>query len=183
MQPLTSQFYAFLITVLAGIAIGVIFDFYRVIRGLARPRKVFTYLGDLVFWVISTMVIFFLLLVGNWGEIRFYVFVGILTGIGLYLRCLSRYFIKTFGLLFFIVRKALMFIAKVLSMAWLVITYPFIVIGNIVIIPIGFLGNTCARGTRWVSKLLNRFIGAPVKGYISQVERRIKNRLIKYLKK
>lgn len=183
MQSLTSQFYAFLVTVLAGVTIGVIFDFYRVIRGLARPRKVFTYLGDLAFWVISTMVIFFLLLVGNWGEIRFYVFIGILAGIGLYLKCLSRYFIKTFALFFLIIKKTLMYIAKTLSMIWFIVTYPFIVIKNIVIIPIGFLGITCARVIRWVKKLLNRFVGAPVKGYICRMERRIKNSLIKYLKK
>lgn len=183
MQSLTSQFYAFLVTILAGVTIGIIFDFYRVIRGLARPKKVFTNLGDLAFWVISTMVIFFLLLVGNWGEIRFYVFVGILAGIGLYLRCLSRYFVRTFGLFFLVIRKTMALIAKALSVVWFIITYPIIVIRNIVIIPIGFLGTTCSRGTRWVSRWLNRFIGAPVKGYISQLERGIKNRLIKYLKK
>lgn len=183
MQSLTSQFNAFLVTVLAGATIGVLFDFYRVIRGLARPKKVLTYLGDLTFWIISTLVIFFLLLVGNWGEIRFYVFVGILAGVYLYLKCLSRYIIKTFAMFFFIIRKTIMYIIKAVSVLWFIITYPFAVIRNIVIIPIGFLGNACTLGTSWVNKGLNRFIGTPVKNYISRVKRRIKDRLIKYLKK
>ncbi len=183
MQSLTSQFYAFLVTILAGVIIGILFDFYRVVRGLVRPRKVFTHLGDLTFWVVSTLVIFFLLLVGNWGEMRFYVFIGILAGIGLYLKCLSRYFIKIFGAAFLIIRKILMLVAKVCSTLWLIIIYPFVIIRNIVVIPIGFLGRTCAGGANWVKKCLNRFIGSPVKGYISRVERRLKDRLIKYLKK
>lgn len=183
MPSLTSQFYAFLITILAGVTIGILFDFYRVTRGLVRPRKVFTNLGDLAFWAIATLVVFFLLLVGNWGEIRFYVLIGVLAGISLYLKCLSTFFIKTFNIIFMIIKKMLMFIFKVFSVVWFVIMYPFIIVRNIVVIPIGFMGTTCARGTRWARSGFNRYVGTPAKGYVSRVERGLKNRLIKYLKK
>lgn len=174
MQSLNSQFYAFLVTILAGITIGILFDFYRVIRGMVRPKKVFTYLGDLTFWVISTLVVFFMLLIGNWGELRFYVWVGVLVGITVYLRYLSRYMLKVFGFLIYIINKTVAFFLKVLGIMWMIISYPFIIIRNIVIIPVGFLGTTCFRGFRWINRLADRAIFSPVKIKLSAVKTRIK---------
>ncbi len=37
MESLSTQLYAFGIVMLAGISLGVLFDFFRVIRGLLRP--------------------------------------------------------------------------------------------------------------------------------------------------
>lgn len=179
MQSLNAQFYAFLVTVLAGITIGILFDFYRVIRGLVRPKKVFTYLGDLTFWVISTLVVFFLLLIGNWGEIRFYVWVGVLVGITAYLRYLSKLIIKVFSFLIYIINKTAALVLKILGILWMIITYPFIIIRNIVIIPVGFLGTTCVRGFRWINRIANRLAFSPAKLRLAAVKARIKKKFKK----
>ncbi|NLY11126.1 MAG: spore cortex biosynthesis protein YabQ [Firmicutes bacterium] len=90
MEDLTFQLYAFAITILAGLSIGIIFDFYRLIRKVLRPGIISTAIMDLIFWlVISPLTIIYILL-ANWGELRFYVFLGISLGLVFYFLALSR---------------------------------------------------------------------------------------------
>jgi len=86
---LAEQTYGFLMTILAGGVAGLIFDLYRVARSLARPRQVATAVTDLLYWIVVTPIVFALLLAGNWGELRFYVLIGLGVGLLLYFQALS----------------------------------------------------------------------------------------------
>lgn len=179
MQSLTSQLYAFLVTIITGIAIGILFDFYKVIRGLTRPRKAFTYLGDLAFWIIATLVVFFMLLIGNWGEIRFYVVIGVFAGTALYMKFFSKGFLRLLSGLILVVKKIIRFIIKVLGTIWLIIVYPFIIIRNIVIIPVGFLGTTCLRTFRWLKRGVGHLVLKPMRQCLNKFKHQIKKMLKK----
>ncbi|HMM22193.1 MAG TPA: spore cortex biosynthesis protein YabQ [Selenomonadales bacterium] len=80
----------FVITVVTGCLLGLLFDVYRIGRGVLRPHWVITSLADLLYWLLATAIVFVALLLGNWGEVRLYVFIGLLTGVLLYYRLLSR---------------------------------------------------------------------------------------------
>lgn len=84
MQRLELQFYAFFMIVLSGIALGMLFDLLRALRGYYRPNRWVGAAGDLLFWGAATLVLASGLFFGNWGEYRFYVLVGLLLGLGLY---------------------------------------------------------------------------------------------------
>lgn len=84
------QIDTFLYTLLTGIILGVIFDFYRVFRGICRPHIWITSITDLMYWLLATILVFVALLVGNSGEVRLYVFIGLLLGVVLYYRLASR---------------------------------------------------------------------------------------------
>jgi spore cortex biosynthesis protein YabQ len=84
------QIDTFLITVATGVFLGLLFDFYRVLRALYRPRWLLTSLADLLYWLAATGVVFLALLFGNWGELRLYVFIGLALGALGYYRLLSR---------------------------------------------------------------------------------------------
>jgi len=103
------QFQAFCITIAAGVAVGILFDVYRVLRGLTGPGRFFTCLGDLLFWALAVSVVFAFLIYGNWGEVRLYVFLGLISGAGLYFRFgsrpLLRFLIGLTRLLRYIIRK------------------------------------------------------------------------------
>lgn len=86
----SSQVQLFLIIVLAGTFLGVFFDGYRVLRGVFRPRIFLTHLLDLLYWLLATLFVFGLLLLINWGEVRFYVFIALAAGAVLYYRFFSR---------------------------------------------------------------------------------------------
>lgn len=94
MDSLSMQLYAFAITMLAGASIGLAFDLYRVIRALLRPGTLATILMDLCFWLVLAPVVVVYLLLANWGELRFYVLVGIGIGLAFYYLLISRTVIR-----------------------------------------------------------------------------------------
>lgn len=90
MTPVFLQIKYFLNTVAIGLIIGIIFDFYRAMRFLIRPRKWTTDLLDIIISILFTSISFLLLLFSNWGEVRLYVFLGIGLGIVVYIRYCSK---------------------------------------------------------------------------------------------
>lgn len=89
MESLGSQFYAFGIVLLAGTSLGIFFDLFRVLRGLLRPGFLSTPLLDLLFWALITPMLVLYLLLANWGELRGYVFIGLVLGFLFYRLLLS----------------------------------------------------------------------------------------------
>lgn len=87
----TGQVQLFIIIMLTGVGMAAGFDFYRVIRNILRFKLIITSVLDFVYWLMATFVVFAVLLAGNWGEVRFYVFIALLTGAGLYYRFFSRF--------------------------------------------------------------------------------------------
>jgi len=79
--------------VLLGVVMGICFDIYRVLRGLIKPNRFMTVIGDLMFWIFITMMVFVGLVFKNWGNIRGYTFLGILCGFLLYKKTVSRLFV------------------------------------------------------------------------------------------
>lgn len=93
-DPLALQARVLAVMVGLGALLGLVFDVYRVLRGRLRPGRKATLLGDLLFWVVATVIAFEMLLAGNWGELRLYVWLGCLLGAGLYHLLLSRLVIR-----------------------------------------------------------------------------------------
>ena len=102
---------------LSGIITGVFFDIYRLIRGLQNPNKFLTIIQDLLFWTLTSIVVFIFLMYTNKGYINFYVYVSLIIGVYLYLKLLSRAFIK-------VQYRSLKFNGKVFRVARNVILYP-----------------------------------------------------------
>ena len=81
MDTLAGQVYGFTATIAAGLSLGLLFDLYRLWRRATSPKKAVTALSDILFWVIATPLTYIYLLMGNWGELRFYVVLGLLLGL------------------------------------------------------------------------------------------------------
>ncbi|MDR3589721.1 MAG: spore cortex biosynthesis protein YabQ [Negativicutes bacterium] len=134
------QIETFFITVVTGMFLGGLFDFYRIMRGLFKPRRVFTSLADLLYWLLATVIVFVALLLGNWGEIRFYVFCGLLVGLLLYFRFFSRQVIR---LLVGVIRLA----AKAFRAVK-------VIVDHTLFRPAVFLLRLVLRPLRWIRKKL-----------------------------
>ncbi|MBE0465985.1 MAG: spore cortex biosynthesis protein YabQ [Candidatus Desulforudis sp.] len=89
-MSLEAQFLAFLISIGIGIGAGFLFDSYRTIRITLRFGRVGTSIGDLMAWIVLTFIVFFLLLLVNWGEVRWYILLGLGLGALVYRRIFSR---------------------------------------------------------------------------------------------
>lgn len=89
-----NQAYLFLIFALNGFVIGLLFDFFRILRKSFKTADIITYIEDILFWILSGLTVLYSIFVFNNGEIRIYMFLAILLGIILYILLLSPYIIK-----------------------------------------------------------------------------------------
>src|SRR5690625_731829 len=91
MVTLTDQVYALCMTIAAGFSMGLLFDIYRVLRSFMRPKRWGSHVADVLYWVIVAPLVFVFLLIGNWGELRYYVFIGLSLGIFVYFQIFSSF--------------------------------------------------------------------------------------------
>lgn len=73
----------------SGVMMGMAYDSYRVLSGrLHFPRWVVHAL-DLLYWCASAIFVFRMLYISNYGQLRFYVFLGLFIGVWVYFLFLS----------------------------------------------------------------------------------------------
>ena len=89
-----NQAYLFLIFIINGIIIGVLFDFFRILRKTFKTKDIITYLQDILFWILTGFIILYSTFTFNNGEIRIFMFVAILIGVVAYMTLISSYVIK-----------------------------------------------------------------------------------------
>ena len=90
------QAYLFLVFSLTGVAIGVLFDFFRILRRTIKTANIITYIEDILFWVLTGILILYNIWYFNNGEIRVYMFLGIILGVLIYISTLSNIVVKLF---------------------------------------------------------------------------------------
>jgi spore cortex biosynthesis protein YabQ len=124
-SPVDAQFLSLLISLFAGIMIGLLFDLYRTLNFYCKPNKKFVNFMDLLFWIITLGVVFALLLNADFAEIRFYTFLGMAIGVAIYLGLFSFYVLKIYRMIFYIIAKAFRII-------FIFITLPFKLIRGLI---------------------------------------------------
>jgi len=72
-----SQEQVFIFFFIIGIIIGIIFDIFKVLRKSFKTPDMITFIEDLIFIVLSGILLIFGILKLNGGEIRFFLFLGI----------------------------------------------------------------------------------------------------------
>lgn len=75
---------------LSGIGMGIVFDGYRVVSDELRISRWWIPVFDLLYWIAATIAVFQVLSASNEGEVRAYIFLGLLLGIGFYYWLFSR---------------------------------------------------------------------------------------------
>lgn len=108
------QLYSLLIFTISGIAIGIFFDIFRILRKSFKTPDIITYIEDIVFWIFSGLFFLFMLFKFNNGEIRSYVIVGLTFGILIYIFTISKYFIKINVSIICFVKKVILYPLKLL---------------------------------------------------------------------
>lgn len=93
MNP-TVQWVTLLYMILAGGAMGVAYDSYRVLSLKFRFPKWLNAMLDLLYWIWAALLVFRMLYAGNQGQLRFYVFLGLFLGVWIYFLTFSVTFRK-----------------------------------------------------------------------------------------
>ncbi|MGL5151984.1 MAG: spore cortex biosynthesis protein YabQ [Clostridium sp.] len=82
------QFNIVLYSLIAGILTGVLFDIYRIVRG-ANVIKVLVIIEDVLFWILSSLVVFTFLLYFNYAFLGPYVYIFLLISFLFYYKVIS----------------------------------------------------------------------------------------------
>ncbi len=126
-MPLTTevQFQIIFYSIIAGIITGGIFDLYRIIRG-QNDKKIITAIEDILFGILSAIIIFTFLLYKNYAFLGTYAYIFIIISFLLYLKFVSNNVIK-------IELVLIRFLGKFFRVVIKNFLYPFkIIINNII---------------------------------------------------
>ena len=94
-QEVYNQLFCLGIFVITGISIGLLFDMFRILRKSFHTADWITYIQDILFWILAGSIMLFSIFTFNHGEIRSYVFIGVLIGVVIYILALSKFFVKS----------------------------------------------------------------------------------------
>ena len=112
-----NQSYLFLIFTLNGILIGFLFDFFRILRKIFKTANYITYIEDILFWILTGISIIFFLYKFSDGNLRVFIFIGLIFGFILYMLTLSKIIINIFV-------HIINFIIKILEKIFLIVKVP-----------------------------------------------------------
>ena len=104
-----SQGQIFIVFLIIGVFIGVIFDFFRATRKAFKTSDFLTNIQDIIFIGISGILIVNNLIIINNGEIRFYIILSFIIGLIIYFLTISKLVLKIFYIFIKLFKKILFF--------------------------------------------------------------------------
>ncbi|MDV4150258.1 spore cortex biosynthesis protein YabQ [Clostridium sp. AL.422] len=82
------QFDIVIYSILSGILAGILFDLYNIIRGFRIP-KIIIIIEDILFWILTAIIVFAFLLYTNYAFLGPYVYIFMIITLILYLKLIS----------------------------------------------------------------------------------------------
>lgn len=147
-----TQVLLFLLTIGLGVVSGFLYDVFRIIRKVFKHPNFLTYIEDILYWILVTFLIFYIMLDKNYGEIRAFSIGGVLLGTILYFLTISKLFVNFSMSIIHIIEKILFMTLKILfAPIKLVITIlgvPYKIIEKII-------KNMCKKSKKTLQKSKN----------------------------
>ncbi len=120
-MAITSETILFLIFLLDGAIVGLLFDIFRILRKSFKTPDLITYIEDIGFGILSGAILIFSIIIFNKGELRLFIFLGIILGLVIYMLTISKYVIN-------ISVKIIKFITKIVTAILKIILSPLILV-------------------------------------------------------
>ncbi len=145
----------------SGAVLGIGYDIIEVLAREFRLRRWTTAIMDVCYWLVATLFVFQVLVYANEGQVRIFVFIGLLAGVIIYSYLLSRLIrrmVTWFIALFMQVLRWSIQILHTLLVRPLMYMYRLllIILGFILSVTV-FLGRIMIQYTRYVSKWIMRW--------------------------
>lgn len=93
-QVVSTQTLLFITCILIGVIMGMLYDLIRIFRKIIPHSNWIVQIEDTIYWIICALIGFAILYMHNYGQIRFFVFIGIILGSIFYLCTFSIIFMK-----------------------------------------------------------------------------------------
>ena len=111
---ITNQAFLFLVFVVIGLIIGLLFDVFRILRISFKTKDFVTYIEDILFWIITGILVLYSIFIFNNGEIRLFIFIGIAIGVILYIMLFSSLIIKYSVYIINFIKKVVRVVLKII---------------------------------------------------------------------
>ena len=163
----TNQVFLSFIFIVNGIVIGLLFDFFRILRKTFKTKDIVTYIQDILFWILTGIILLYSIFTFNNGEIRLFMFLAIMIGISIYMLIFSSYIIKINVTMINLIKNI---ISKVLNILFIKFKYIYKLFNKIFFKPINFLIiNIRKKFTKNLKKVYN------ITKKIKNIKKTIKN--------
>lgn len=96
-----NQLILFSIYLLSGVALCTLFDFFRSLRKNFKTSDHITIIEDILFWIIAGIILMLIIDKFSYGELRAYPFFGLVIGVSLYYKFMSRFIIKFYSIIIY----------------------------------------------------------------------------------
>lgn len=141
----------FLLCIALGGGMGLLYDCLRVFRHALRHKRLWVQAEDALFWLLAVFLVFGVLLRANSGEIRFFSFLGLFGGMGLYFLTLSRWVVAVSDRVIRLIRFLLRLFLQILLTPFRLLFLPLRE-------PLRRLGGFCARRRKKVLQNLRVYV-------------------------
>jgi len=108
----SEQLISFIYFIIVGIVLSIIFDIFRILRRTIKTSDIVTNIQDILFYIITGIIILFSIFYFNKGQLRVYIFIGIILGTTFYMVFISKYFIKINVTIINFIKKILYLLIK-----------------------------------------------------------------------
>lgn len=122
---LHAQARLFLLTILLGGGMGLVYDGLRVFRHALPHKPFWVQVEDGLFWLAAVFLVFGVMLRASSGEIRFFSIFGLFGGMGLYFLTLSRLVIAVSDRIIWLVKHSVTLLFHIVMTPILLMILPF----------------------------------------------------------
>lgn len=148
-----NQAYLSIVFIINGIVIGLLFDFFRILRRTFKTKDIITYIQDILFWILTGFILLYSIFRFNNGEIRLFMFLAIIIGISIYMFFVSSHVIKINVAIINFLKKIL---SKIFNFLFIPFKYIYKLLRRIFFKPISFfIINVRKISTNFVKKAHN----------------------------
>lgn len=150
-MSLTVQFNTMIAMVVMGGWLGAALDTYG--RFLKRPERAswVVFVNDILFWIVQALLFFYVLLIVNEGELRFYILLAILCGYAAYQSLFKNIYMK---LLEFSIQSTIRIYRMVYRLIIILIVRPVRAFIQFIFVTLLFLGNVIIRVLHIIFKVI-----------------------------
>ncbi len=112
---MNNQIYIVLAFFVTGICIGILFDIFRVTRKTFKTPNILIYIEDVLFWILTGILLLFTIFTFTTGEIRLYMIIILLLGSFIYFSIISKYFMLINSKILNFIKSTIIFILNPLK--------------------------------------------------------------------
>lgn len=166
-----NQLVEFLYSMTGGIAIGLLYDLFRIKRRTVKTRVFFIHFEDIVFWTAALIIGLLTVYAANGGVLRGYILVGIVLGVITYFLLVSR-------IVIFLMTLILKFTGAIIEIVFRIISFPFRLLYRIIKKPSLFIINIVLKLINRIKKSIKqlvRFFSFNLKQGIKLISNSLKN--------